>query len=340
MVMQILGYLRRGGSRLALLPVVPALAMGAAFALAADAEPQYRAVATVVLTPPSGATGGVAVAQAVEGFQSALRTEAVIGETAEETGVPRGVISDSVTSRRLGTSAVVEVVYEGPERPEVEQLLKAQTVAATNLLFGGDIEAAKQQQEKAKARFDKATKSLEAIQDETGLILPSEAYRTKATEVSQLRVAVAQARSRGDSLAPLEEALQAAESELVELAAKVTRFDQPDYDLERARAELTTADLRLAETKGRLDASQSPAMLRVSSPTVQPRTVSVARQVLAAGVIGLFIAIAVIAVLELVRPRRRAAAPVTGGRNGKLNGHQRDSSALAGDAPVGVGDRG
>jgi hypothetical protein len=335
--MEIRDFLR-GGSRLALLILVPLLAMAAAFALSADRAPGYRAVATVALTPPSGLPGGVAVSQAVETFQSALETETARSEAAEASGMPTGVLSEAVSSRRLGSSAVVEVVYEGPERPEVAEALQAQVGAAMELVFGGEVQAAEQQRELAQARFEEATEAFTAAQEEAGVVLAGESLRSKLAEVSQLRVAIAQAESRGDSVAPLTEALEQAEGELESVTEAYTALEQPQFLLERARTELADAEQRVSETQGRFQASSGETSVRAGAAAEESGSAATAQQVIAAGVIGLLVAIALIAALEFARPTRRrhadGDAPVAPATVAAGPGPTSSDST-----PVGAGDR-
>lgn len=335
--MEIRDFLR-GGSRLALLILVPLLAMAAAFALSTDRAPDYRAVATVALTPPSGQTGGASLAQAVETFQSALETDAIIAEAAEASGVPAGVVAQAVSSRRLGSSSVVEVVYEGQQRPEVDEILRAQVSAAMDLVFGGELQAAEQQRDLAQERFEAATEAYGTAQEEAGVVLAEESLRSKLSEVSQLRVAIAQAESRGDSVQPLTEALDTAEGELDSLTQANVALEQPAFQVERARTELADATQRVNETQARFQASSGETAVRVGTPAAQSRSAATAQQVIGAGVIGLLVAIALIAVLEFARPRRRRSG--AGDRPaGGASGAGRPGDTAGSSTPVAAGDR-
>jgi hypothetical protein len=329
---QIMNWLRRGRLQLALLVLVPALAMAAAYPLAAESAPVYRVAATVVITPPAGASGGVALSQAVDGFESALLSDAVVTEAAEKTGVAPGEVRDSVDSRRLGASNVVEVVYEGAERAEVGALLRAQTQSAMSLLFQGDLTAAEEQRKSALTGLKNANAAMAKVVKETGVVSPNDAYRAKVGEIGQLGVALAQARSRGDWTDPLRAAQEKAQADLAKLGAVLPKFSQPEFQLTRAQQTLADAEERVAQTSSRLQASQDPTAIRVGESTIESGSVQTLRTVIAAGVIGLLVAIALIALLQFLRPGREnrmdnepaaAAEPVTA--------QPRDARQLSGD---------
>lgn len=311
--MQIASFLRRGGATVVVLVGVPVLAMAGAGLVASGAEPSYRAVATVVVGPPSGASGGAALSQAVEGFQSALRTDVVLEEAAgaAEDDLTAGELLAVTSSRRLGGSSVVEVVYDGPRREDVDVVLGAQAKAAVRLVFGAELAAAELARDGAQERLEAATGSVRALEQSTGLLLPEEDYRAKAGEVTALRVSLAQTTSRGVETAAVASALAKAEQQLRDLATKAAQFEQPQYALDRARNDLTDAQARLTDVETRLAAAESPALLRVGSGQVQPGTVSAARTVVSAGVLGVLLALAVLFLFDALsgqRSRRQALA--------------------------------
>jgi hypothetical protein len=304
--MEITEFLRRAGGRLWLLVVIPLLGAGAVVALSGDEKPTYQAIGTVVVTPPSGAEAAAAVAQAVDGFRSALSAQIVLDSASHATGVPVGEIRDDVSSRRIGASNIVEVTYAGSRQDKAAKLLTEQITQAQNILFTPALSTAKRGQAAAKSAYDKAADGMVDLRRKTGLILPTEDYRAAAAEVTQLRVALVQSDARLTRTGPIQEALAKAEKDLDALAGKVREFEDAQFAVDRARTDVTEADRAVTATQARLEAARSGDSLKVGAVVEQARTTPLVRSAVSAAVVGLVLAFLLLVLLELVRPRRRA----------------------------------
>jgi hypothetical protein len=313
--MEITEILRRAGRRLWLLAVIPLLGVGAVLGLglSGDEKPHYQAIATVVVTPPTGADSAAAVAQAVDGFRSALTAQMVLESASRATDVPVGEIRSDVSSRRIGASNIIEVTYSGPRHDKAAELLTAQATQAQTLLFSPALAAAKREHTATKEAYDKAADDLSKLRKETGLILPSEDYRAAAAEVTQLKVALVQGDARLTGTGPIRSALTEAEEELDDLANKVRSFEDVQFAVDSTRAGVTSVEGELVSTQARLDAARSGDSLKVGAVVEQARTAPLVRSAVTAAVVGLVLAFLLLVLLEVARPRRRSTSdPVAG----------------------------
>jgi hypothetical protein len=137
------------------------------------------------------------------------------------------------------------------------------------------------------------------------MAFPNEGYRVKASEVSQLRVALISARSNNSaSVAGLEQALATAEKELDSLGAKVREYDAVLKEEERMQTLLTSADERLARTEARVEANKAETAVTVGDVVEIDRRATLARQIVAASGAGLLVAVVLLLVFETLRSRR------------------------------------
>jgi hypothetical protein len=319
--------LRRAGRRLWLLVLIPLLGVGAVLGvgLSGDDQPQYRAIATVVVTPPSGADTAAAVAQSVDGFRSALTAQLVLESASQAVDVPVKEIRDDLSSRRIGASNIVEVTYAGPRQDKAAQLLTAQVTQAQKLLFAPAIAAAERERVAAEADYEKAEKTLADLREKTGLTLAAEDYRAAAAEVTQLKVALVQGDARLTGTGPIRSALASAQSRLDTLSGRVRDFQEAEFAVDNARSRLSEVSGDVVATQARLEAARGGDSFKVGAVVEQPRTTPLVRSAVAAAVVGLVLAFLLLVLLEVARPRRR-----TGGSVGVGPAHANSGQGAAG----------
>ena len=306
--MEIREYLRTVRRRLWIVPLVPALAGGLAFAALRD-EPQ-RYVASVAVEVPwflAGSPTDSAVGLYVESFREMVRSDPVVREAASRTGLGEGAIRDGVEVLRRGRSNVIQVSFTG-ERPSVPPgVVVILAREALVRLAEPSLAAAEDELELARQDYDRAWDAVRRFTDRTGLILPRESYLNLADEVGSLELGVADATASGEVTreAALQSLLRRKRRAMAELAPLVTRFQLLEDAVAAARASLGAARERVLEESVRLELARTSLVSQPASASV-PAERTIARGVGMAGGVGLFLALGLLWLLDLVRPPARA----------------------------------
>ena len=255
-----------------------------------------------------------------------------LASVAEATGASPARIEGGLSTRRIGTSELVEFTYVDTDKAVVGKVIDAMPKAAQEAVFASILRQAESTEDLATKAYDSALAKLDAVRKSTGLILPEAAYQAKSTEVTQLRVALVTSLTRPDTQtsAPLTAALAQAEKELAALGPKVTEFDQPQFELDRARQAQAAAQSDLLDVQSRRASAESATT--TGQVVAQPRSTDLVRGAASAAVIGFAIAVLLLGLSELLRRSRRGSddeiAPADGPDQGPDNGPQqpRDGS--------------
>lgn len=276
--MEIADYLRIAKRRAAILIAVPLLAGGLAVADVVTALPSYTATAYVSGSALAGEeTGAYGGPQGVEHFvndiMAAATTGAVARKAAEKTGVPADAISGNVEAERSGEGSQVELTYTTTDQAKAKPVVTAVAAASLKNMFGPSVDV-------ASARADLAQGSL---RDAGSAVRKFEANHP--TVAASPGAASPETRAKYEALLAKQSAARSSVSSALRSLAE-------------AKAQFTAADA-LDPTKGTV----------VSQDPVVPRALQ--KGLPAAGT-GLFLAIGLVALLELLfphrRPSRRAAS--------------------------------
>jgi hypothetical protein len=313
---EIRDWTRVMGRRLSLLIVIPVTAALLAGALAIVQPQTYRATATVIL--PTQDTGGPvssAVSQFVADFQGAITSDGVAQATSEATGEPKSAISDGITTKREGTSGVVEVSYTGQTADRVGAVAETASRNALSQIAQIQLDVVQAQYDAADQAYQDALTNWTAVASQTHIV---DIDQVKADSQHRLTAAL--------------DALNAVRGTNKEAAAqtKVTeisnRYAQQIADFQRADAALSTAQGSLFsyrgflnQARGIVDQAKRNDQVVASPPRATNRLTYIVRRVVFAGAFGLLLAIALIVLLEFLRPsplnriRREAGLPTEAG---------------------------
>jgi capsular polysaccharide biosynthesis protein len=296
--MQLTRLIKRSGKAVWLLVIVPVLAVAASVVLLAQSEPSVRTLAQVSVIAPEGSSTAATVTQAVDGFESTVTSDTVRKLALQDTGVEVG--SGDVTAQRVGTSNLVELRLTTGAGEDAEAAMQSLIAHANDVLFSSTITSAKARVDTAQQRYDNAIKERDAAIDETGLLLPIEAYRAKASEVTQLRVALATGGpdiDRTTVQANLAEAVR----DLRRIGESVNAFESLEDSVSRTRTELGDAKQAVDEATTRRDAATARESITITESAQQSTRTTVARGVVSALVVGLALGLGLVLLIGLLR---------------------------------------
>ena len=309
--METVSYLSIIRRRLWILVLVPVLAVGAVVAWELRRPPQYSATATVAAPaavggPSTNQYSGVNAPRAfVADFSGAVTSPMIVNQVAEKTGAAPSVIKDGLEVSQIGSSSLVQLTYTGPRRDRVASVVNESAAATIRFLFQTQVTLAQKTVGEARKAVDRANAALASFYKQTGQVLPDEAYRIAAQQVADLQREQASARAGGETTkaASLQSTIDARKAEVAKLAPQVatyqglverrtqalSRLNVLEEGMERAQAQYSAADPEAIVVVGQVQrASRLPALVRKAVP--------------AAGA-GLFLAVGIVLLLELLSRR-------------------------------------
>jgi hypothetical protein len=297
-VMQLNSLVRRSGKAVWLLVLVPVLAVAASVALSVNAKPSTQTLATVSVIAPDGTSTAATVTQAVDGFKSTVVSDGVVQQAATDSGVD--ISASDVRAERIGTSNLVELRVTTRPGADSGAALLALVDNANTALFSSTLTTADARVETAEQRYEKALEEREEETSRTGLLLPIEAYRAKAAEVTQLRVALATA-SADVNRETVQDTLQQAISDLREIGESVNAYESLADSVTRTRTELGAATQTVEDGRSRLAAASAPESITIAAPTTQSTRTTLVRSVVTALVLGLALGLGLVLLIGLLR---------------------------------------
>lgn len=305
--MQLSHVFVRAGKAVWLLLLVPLVAVGATVSVLAGFPADIHTTATISVIAPEGRATAATVTQAVDAFRSAVVSDNVVQLASQDAGV-RLAAGRDLAAERVGTSNLVElqVTTQGDENGPA--LVRALVARTNDAVFAATLASDEARVDTAQSRYDDAVEERDKQSAATGLLLPIESYRAKASEVTQLRVALAT--TIGDvtvNRQAVRQTLRAASKDLVRIGSKVEAFQTLEDSVFRSRSDLATANQELDTVRTRLQAASSDQSVTISEPVEQSQRTTLVRGGVAALVLGLAVAVGLILLLGLlIGPRRPA----------------------------------
>jgi uncharacterized protein involved in exopolysaccharide biosynthesis len=313
---EIVDYLRIARKRLRILIAVPLLA-GLIAAAAVLLVPRTY-VATAVVGAPAvigGAptnqyNGSQAVTQFVSTFQAAADSPAVTRKVAEQTKERMREIDQNLTVTPVGTSAIMRVTYRSKKARVADDVARVAATETLNYLFGSQTELAKNQLALAQADLDAVNKKMAAVFKEAGSIAPEQLYTDKLNEIATLRVRQSEFTALGQpsAAASIESAISLRREELSKLAPKVEEYRKLSTQAEATKALIVTVRQNYSQAQAQAEAADPDRVVTLSGPRPEDRLPLLLQKVGPAIGVGLFLAIELVVILELLARRRRAAS--------------------------------
>jgi capsular polysaccharide biosynthesis protein len=290
------------GRRLALILIIPLVAGALAGALAIRQPHQYRTSTTVVIAhPQTFGPASAAVSQSVDDFQGVLNSNSVATLTSQQTGAPLKNVSSGLSSQRRGSSSAVDVTYVGTSSTVAPKVVVAASHNALGALAQANLTLASSELDAAKKDYNDALDQLTAFSAASYIVDFPAAIGAYERRLRDARDALSTAIASGN-----QKAVNAAKSKLVALtsvAVKLKAGYQGVADhLDAAKATYTSAQSATIQAEGEVAAAQV-VQLTASPVVALSRITHVIKRVIPAMVFGLVLAVGLVVLLELLRPR-------------------------------------
>lgn len=335
--MEISDYLRIARRRLWILVLVPLLAGGIVAALVLTAPPAYRATATVAAPalvggPSSNQYSGSNGPKAfVANFAAAVTSSRILNQVAAETHVPEPEVASGLAASPIGDSSLIEVSYQTTMRDEAGLIAKAAAADTIRFLFQSQVTLAEQTVKEAAKAVADADAKLNAFYQSTGLVLPDKAYEIKVQQLANLQQQQAQSQAEGQltAAATLAATAQAKQAELKALGPQVVAYQSLLDRKHQATDQLDLMQQGLDQAHAQYSAADPAAVVTLGDTQQSPLLAVLARKGLPAAGAGLFLAVGIVLLLELLgrRPQaeaeawpEREARPVRGGKGATTSG--------------------
>lgn len=305
--MELRELLTRLGRRLWLLLIIPIAALLLVLGLNAPSGTKYTSAVDLRATNPVGDPTVASVNLVAGSLVNAATSNEVITKVAQAAGVDEKTVSQGLSASRIADTELVHVTYWASKRDVVEKVMSAIPTAVQEQAFAPALRQAQRAEEEAQKTFDSALSELEKVQESTGLSNPDREYQTAASEAASLKVALATAKGRGDtsSTKPIEDALKDAQDRLDEITKAQAEFTAPQYAVDNARDSLADRVSAVGDIKARQSATIAESIN--SEVTQLPWRTGILRRAISAALIGLALAILILAIPELLRRSRQGS---------------------------------
>ncbi|HET8600727.1 MAG TPA: Wzz/FepE/Etk N-terminal domain-containing protein [Segeticoccus sp.] len=340
--MEIIDYLRVARRRFWVLIGVPLIAAGVTLYLILSAPTQYTATSTVSAPALVGGSatnqysGSQAVNQYVAQFQATAQSPGVRGATSDSTGVKRADIADGLTISQVGASSVMNLTFTSTDRHAPAAVLGALTDNTLKTLFDTQVSLAQGRVDAAKSALSSANSAIGDWRKKNGMVDPDRVYQGQLDNLNALKQVQAQRLSSGDSAAAaaLSGAIATAKQHLPELAPLVTQYEQLTSDRTLAATSLGQAEQQLIDAKAQLAAADPAKVVTLSSVTKVDPVSTMWSTVLPVTGAAVFVAIALVAMLEMLSRSRSAARASQPEKKPSSGGPRPAASSTNGSTPA------
>jgi uncharacterized protein involved in exopolysaccharide biosynthesis len=310
-------YLRVIRQRLWVLVLVPVLAAGTVAALVLLQPPRYRAVATVAAPALVGGSAGNqysgpnGVRVFVANFTAAVTAPQVLSKVAKQTHISEAAARHALSAQPISESSLIEVTYVSTDKALAAAVPRAASSETIRFLFQSQVDLAQKSVAAADKAVTDAKKKVADYTRKTGMVDPQQTYQLYQQNLLRLQQRRDEAQARGDTsaAASLGAEIEEARAQLAKLAPQVTAYQdlvqQEEQTLTRRNDLQRSLDQLLAQSR----AADPRLVVSVSNPEGLSRLAALIRQGGVAFAAGLFLAIAVVILLEVVRRPSAAAAP-------------------------------
>jgi capsular polysaccharide biosynthesis protein len=310
---EISDYLRIIWRRLWILILVPLLAGIVVAALVLRQPPKYDATATVAAPAVvggqstnqySGSTGPRAF---VANFTATLTSPRIINQVAKETSVLPRTIRDGLVAAPIGESSLIEVTYTTMNKDKAIPVAKSAVDNTIRFLFQTQVSLAEETVSEAKKAVDEANGSLQSFYRSTGLILPERTYELEQQKLSSLQQRELQERSAGNITAAtaIAQAITTSETRLRRLAPRVATYQSLVDRRNQAQGRLNLVQQNLEAATAQYKAADPAEVVTLNQAKPVSRLAELLRKAVPAAGAGLFLAVGLVVLLEVVARRPR-----------------------------------
>ena len=285
------------------LPLVAAMVTAGALA---TRPVQYQAQATVIV--PSLSAKGYstsAVTQYFSTYKDVLNSTPLLDEVAREMHVNRASLNGAFSaSTATASSNIIQVTYTGPNKKLGPSIARTASVDALNILVAPQLAAANSAVSSSQKLLNSANQGLSDFITQTGLIDPSQAYRLKELELSQLMVQLEEAKLAGDTPRAngLQGIIQQRQQDLAKMATTVQQWQQLSDQRSAAESNHNHALQTLSDVQAMVASNESPSAVVARPMGHVSRIPSMVKFAAIAGAVAMLLALAYIVLMEILRP--------------------------------------
>jgi preprotein translocase subunit SecG len=315
MLVELRDYLDILKRRKNILIAVPAVAALLVVGLIVVKPKQYQATATVAAPALVGGassnqySGANGPKSFVANFTAAVTAPPIVDQVSRETGVSKNSVKSGLSANEIGTSSLMQVTYKTPKHTKAFNVAQAAAADTIGFLFKTQVQLAQQPVDGAKQALANVEGQIADLSKTTGLVVPDKDYEVRAQAVASLQSAQAQAlaNGQGPTAARLQTQIDQKKTELAAIAPQVQQYTALQTQKDAAVTQLNQAQLALQQAQGQLQAADPKQVVTVG----KVHSVSVIGDVLQKGAVsvfaGLFLALGIIAGLELLERTREPA---------------------------------
>ena len=220
--MEILDYFKAIGTRFWVLVLVPLIAGVLPLAWFLLRPPQYAAHATVI---PTSLVGGVRSNQYrgsdadkyfANNVAGALRTNTLLNQVSQQTGVPTKEVRSGLSVKQVNTSAFVTVTYLTTKQKQAVPVVRSAASGALHFLFQSQYDLATADVDAAQKQANQADDGMNAISQQAGGQSPEVAYGALSKGLPALEASAARAKNPA-AAAQINGQVAAAQAQLTKL---------------------------------------------------------------------------------------------------------------------------
>jgi capsular polysaccharide biosynthesis protein len=290
--------------RLWILVLVPLLAAGGVVAWQLRQGSLNEATATVAAPTVLGTStvspylGGGGSKAFVADFRAAITSPLIIVKVAEETGAQPTDIKNGIVAGAIGDSSLVQVTYRTDKENQAAPVAQSAASHTIRFLFQSQVTLAGKTVAEAQKAIDKVNRELSDFYKKTGQVLPEEAYRIKAQQVSDLEREQA-------SAGGLESRIETSRQELAALAPQVAEYQSLTDRKEQALTRMNLLEEGLERAQAQYNAADPRAVVTVGPTEKVPVLPELVKTAVPAFAAGLILAVCIVVLLELATRRDR-----------------------------------
>lgn len=311
--MEIGDYLGVIWRRLWILILVPAIAVGVVASYVRSKPATFASTADVAAPALVGGvstnqySGSAGAKTFVANFQAAATSSRIVDKVSKATGVRAGRIKKNITVTSLGTSSLLEVRYETSKAKTAQPVTQGVASETIRFLFDTQLELAQSAVDAAQAQVDKAEEALNKFTQDTGLVLADKAYESILQDIGQLESQQIQFQANGqtDAANNAGNLIKAKRATLVALAPQVRVYGNLNDQKAQAITRLNDAQLRFESAAAQVEAGDPKRVVTTSDARKVSRVPDLIQKAGAAGGAALFLAVGIVALLELWSGHRR-----------------------------------
>ncbi|MBK6885847.1 MAG: hypothetical protein IPH03_04885 [Tetrasphaera sp.] len=291
------------GRRLWLLVILPLAALLVVIGLNAPNGTKYSSTVDLRVVNPNGDQTVAAINLVAGSLVNAATSDDVVRELASQGGATEDRIRNGLSAARIADTELVRVTFADPDEGVVNKVIAQVPTAIQNQIFAPASRQAERAETEAQNQLTAALDDLDKVRATTGLNDPDREFQTAADAVTQFQVALATAKGRGDNTRYLDSALATAQEHLADIVKNEPAFVGPQYAVDNARQDLADRATAMADIKARQAATIAESVGTKSAPLAWYTTIL--RKALTAVLIGLAVAVLLLAIPEVLRRSRR-----------------------------------